>query len=148
MSVPVTFPPEFGVPAPPSAVLLGWSLRAMDAEAGTIEVGFEGRAAFANPAGFVQGGMLAAMIDDAIRPIVAAHTRRFPSTIDLHTHYLRPVRPGAVTVKARITQAGRGVVFLTAELFDSRGKLSATGSASARLTDGVFPQLEAGGPDA
>jgi uncharacterized protein (TIGR00369 family) len=148
VSAPGTFPPEFGVPAPPSAVLLGWSLRAMDAEAGTIEVGFDGKPEFANPAGFVQGGILAAMIDDAMGPIVAAHTRKFPSTIDLHTHYLRPVRPGAVTVKARISQAGRSVIFLTAELFDSRGKLSATGSASAQLTDGVFPHLEAGGPDA
>ena len=138
MSLPGAFPPEFGVPAPPSAVLLGWSLRAMDVEAGTIEVGFGGKAEVANPAGFVQGGILAAMIDDAMGPIVAAHTRRFPSTIDLHTHYLRPVRPGPVTVRARIDQAGRSVIFLSAQLFDSRGKLSATAQASAQLTDGVI----------
>ncbi len=49
-------------PPPPCAVLLGWTLLDHDAALGTIRVAFEGRAEFLNPAGFVQGGMLAAML--------------------------------------------------------------------------------------
>ena len=54
--------------APPSARLLGWTLRAIDPAAGTIEVGFTADERFTNPAGTVQGGILAAMLDDTQGP--------------------------------------------------------------------------------
>jgi len=132
---------------PPTVELFAWSLIALDAEAGTIEVGFEGKPEFGNPAGFVQGGILSAMMDDAMGPVTVAHLkgRAFPSTIDLHTHFLRPVRFGAITVKAAVRQAGKAVAFQTAELFDSRGKLCAVASASAALTPGVFPPSDTKG---
>ena len=138
---------------PPTVALLGWRLIALDAEGGTIEVGFDGKPEFANPAGFVQGGILSAMMDDAMGPITVAHLkgRAFPSTIDLHTQFLRPVRFGAITVKARVVQAGKAVAFQEADLFDSRGKLSAKCSASAALIAGVtnpFAAPPEGTPDA
>ena len=139
--------------APPTVALLGWRLIALDAEAGTIEVGFDGKPEFANPAGFVQGGILTAMMDDAMGPLTVAYLkgRAFPSTIDLHMHFMRPVRFGAITVKARVRQAGKAVAFQEAELFDSRGKLCATCSASAALIGGVtnpFAPAPEGTPDA
>lgn len=144
MSAPGAFPTVFGVPTPPSAVLLGWTLRAIDAEAGTIEVDFDGRAEFANPAGFVQGGILAAMMDDAMGPILVAHGqgRFFLSTIDLHTHFLRPVKPGPLSVKARVVKLGRTVAFLEAELFDVEGRLAARSTASAALVQGIFGKTD------
>jgi acyl-coenzyme A thioesterase PaaI-like protein len=45
--------------APPSAKLLGWTLRAIDPDAGTIEVGFAADERFINPAGTIQGGIVA-----------------------------------------------------------------------------------------
>ena len=51
-------------PMPPVAGLLGWELQEVDPEAGTIVVRFEGRPEFTNPLGNIQGGMLAAMLDD------------------------------------------------------------------------------------
>lgn len=137
-------PFDFGGPSP-SAALMGWRLIAVDAPAGTMEVGFDGKAEFRNPAGFIQGGILAAMMDDAMGPCLVVHLngRKFPSTIDLHTHYLRPVPVGEVTVRARVTKAGKSVAFLEAELFDSAGKLAARSTASAALIAGVFPQAGA-----
>ena len=44
------------LPMPPVAKTLGWTLRAIDADAGTIEVGFTAGEAFTNPTGAVQGG--------------------------------------------------------------------------------------------
>lgn len=131
---------------PPTVALFGWRLVAVDAAQGTMEVGFDGKPEFTNPAGFVQGGILGAMMDDAMGPCLVLHLkgRAFPSSIDLSTHFLRPVRPGPITVKARVRQAGRSVAFLEAELFDSRGKLCATCSSSAALISGVFaPPTEA-----
>jgi acyl-coenzyme A thioesterase PaaI-like protein len=53
---------------PPAAILLGWELVAVDPEAGTIEVAFTASEQFLNPAGVIQGGFLAAMLDDTLGP--------------------------------------------------------------------------------
>ena len=141
MSEPATIG---GMPMPPSAVLMGWRLVSLDAEAGEMEVAFEGKPEFRNPAGYVQGGIIAAMMDDTMGPLLVAHTggRKYPSTIDLHTHYLRPVPVGPVSVKARVVRLGRQIAFLEAELFERRGRLAARGQASAMLVEGLFGRAD------
>ncbi len=134
-------PPSIGgVPMPPSAIMMGWRLISLDAEGGEMEVGFEGKPEFRNPAGYIQGGIIAAMMDETMGPLVVVHTggRKYPSTIDLHTHYLRPVPVGPVSVKARVVRLGRQIVFLEAELFERSGKLAARASPSAALVEGIF----------
>lgn len=131
-------PRPFGEMVMPAASkTLGWTLIEIDAKAGRIKLGFEGKAEFANPAGIIQGGMLAAMIDDAMASIIIAHygAKKMPSTIDLHVHYLRPVRIGPVTVEARITEKGRSTVFVEAELFEARGKRAAKASSACALIE-------------
>ena len=125
------------LPLPPCARLLGWELSTVDPQAGTIEVEFAAEPDFTNPSGFIQGGFIAAMLDDTLGPAAFAMTggRRLTTTIDLHLHYVRPVAPGRVTTKGRVVNLGASVAFLEGELFDATGKLSATASASALLTD-------------
>lgn len=122
---------------PPVARLLGWKLNAFDPNAGTIECEFSAAHEFTNPSGFVQGGLIAAMLDDTLGPAVFAMTagKRMTTTIDLHLHYVRPVRPGRVTTKAKIVNLGVSIAFIQGELFDADGRLSATAIASAMLTD-------------
>jgi hypothetical protein len=57
---------------PPATVLLGWELIAIDPDAGTIEVSFNAGEQFLNPAGQIQGGFLAAMLDDTMGPALVA----------------------------------------------------------------------------
>jgi acyl-coenzyme A thioesterase PaaI-like protein len=57
---------------PPAATLLGWELVAIDPEAGTIEVAFTASEQFLNPVGAIQGGFLAAMLDDTLGPALVA----------------------------------------------------------------------------
>ena len=125
------------LPLPPAARLLGWRLVALDQKSGTIEVEFDAKRDFTNPSGFIQGGFIAAMLDDTLGPAAFAMTggRRRATTIDLHVHYVRPVAPGRVTTKGKVVNLGRSIAFLEGELFDAVGKLSATASASALLTD-------------
>ncbi len=125
------------MPMPPVARLLGWTFVSADPEAGEIEIAFDGKPAFANPAGFIQGGLLTAMMDDAMGPaaLIKSNGERYTSSIDLHTHFLRPVRPGLITVKARVTQMGQRVAFLEAQLFDAAGRLCARATSSASLGD-------------
>ena len=123
------------LPPPKASVLLGWTLRSADPATGDVEIGFEAKPEFANPRGFIQGGILAAMLDDTMGPAVFVRTRGelFPVTIDLHAQYLRPVTAGPVTAKARVVQLGKTVAFTEGELFDADGQLAVRATASASL---------------
>lgn len=57
---------------PPAAELLGWELVTVDPERATIEVAFRAREEFVNPVGVVQGGFLAAMLDDTLGRVAKA----------------------------------------------------------------------------
>lgn len=131
----------FPVPAR-SSVSLGFELISLDARAMTTRVRFNALSDFTNPAGFIQGGYLVAMMDDTIGMLatVRAGKSRFPSTVDLHTHFLRPVRVGSVEVVARLRNVGRAMIFAEAELFDSRSKEAARATASLTLNPVSSPQ--------
>ena len=49
--------------APPSSKLLGWHLIDARPSEGWVRIGFDGKPAFCNPAGFIQGGILSAMLE-------------------------------------------------------------------------------------
>jgi uncharacterized protein (TIGR00369 family) len=96
--------------APACAVHLGWQLLEIDPAKGSIKVQFAPKPEFLNPAGYVQGGFIVAMMDDTMGPAVLAHTegRKLTSSIDIHAHFLRPVRLGPVVVDAHVIgPAGR-----------------------------------------
>jgi len=122
-------------PTPPCASMLGWELLDANPEEGTIRIGFEGRRDFCNPAGFVQGGFLAAMLDDTMGPAVLVKTdgAYFTPTIDLNVSFLAPARPGRLVGDGRIVQIGKTIAFLEASLFDQEAQLVARSTASARL---------------
>ncbi len=126
---------EGRVPPPPAAVLLGFELLSVDPDAGTIEVSFRATEQFLNPAGVVQGGLLAAMLDDTLGPALIAtlsHGEWAPTT-DLHVQFLRPARLGRIIGRARIVRRGERVAFLAGELIDEQGNLLATATATANI---------------
>ncbi|HET9876125.1 MAG TPA: PaaI family thioesterase [Mycobacterium sp.] len=120
---------------PPIAVLLGFELRTVDPDAMTIEVGFTARPEFCNPAGDIQGGMLAAMLDDTLGPALVATLGddQWAPTTDLHVQFLAPARPGPVLGRGRVTRKGRLVAFMAGELSDPGGRVVATGVATAMI---------------
>jgi uncharacterized protein (TIGR00369 family) len=123
------------LPAPPCARLLGWKVLAAKPKEGWIKVGFDARWEFTNPAGYVQGGFLAAMLDDTMGPAVFVHTegRFFPPTIDMHISFLSPTRPGRLVGEGRVVQLGKSIAFMEGVLFDAAGNVVARATASARL---------------
>jgi uncharacterized protein (TIGR00369 family) len=120
---------------PPSAALLGWELISVDPDAGTIEVAFTARDEFLNPVGVIQGGLLAAMLDDTMGPALVATLGpgQFAPTTDLHVQFLRPARPGRLTGRGRIVRRGKDVAFLAGELLDDSGQMVAVGTATAQI---------------
>lgn len=124
-------------PAPPAAVTLGWELVAVDPEQGTIEVAFQAGEPFLNPVGVIQGGFLAAMLDDTLGPALVATlpSGQFAPTLDLHVQFLRPAKPGRLVGRGRVVQQGREVAFLAGELLGPDGKIVAVATATARIVD-------------
>jgi uncharacterized protein (TIGR00369 family) len=126
---------EGRAPRPSAADLLGWELVAVDPDAGTIEVAFTATDQFLNPVGVVQGGMLAAMLDDTLGPAVVATLGPGQSamTTDLHVQFLRPAHPGRLVGRGRIVRRGQRVAFSAGELLDSSAAVVATAVATAQI---------------
>jgi uncharacterized protein (TIGR00369 family) len=123
---------------PPAAVLLGWELEAVDPDAGTIELSFTAREDFLNPAGYVQGGFLAAMLDDTLGPALVATLSdgEWGPTISLNVQFVRPARPGRLRSRGRVVRRGRDIAFLAGELLDGKDVVAtATASAIVRRRD-------------
>lgn len=123
------------MPTPPAAALLGWTLKSIDKETGTLEVGFDGKKEFTNPMGFVQGGFLSAMLDDVLGPAIVAVTdgQEIGQTIDLHVHFLRPMPVGPITGVGKVTRKGKNIAFLEGYLLDKDGNMTTRATASANL---------------
>jgi uncharacterized protein (TIGR00369 family) len=121
------------VPPPPCARLLGW--KAIDVQPGRVKIGFEAREEFLNPAGTVQGGFLAAMLDDTMGPAVVSSLGPglFATTLEIKVSYVRPAHVGPLVAEGRVVHKGRSVAFLEGTLSAQDGELIATASATARI---------------
>ena len=121
-------------PVPAAARTLG--LEVIEADpAGAVTLAFAATDAFVNPAGNVLGAFLAAMLYDTVGPALLATLApdEFQSMIELHTAFLRPVRPGRVVGHGRVVDRLGDIAFLTAELTDARGSIIARATATARV---------------
>ena len=123
--------------APPSSRLLGWHLLDARPEAGWIRIGFDGKREFCNPAGFIQGGLLSAMLDDTMGPavLVMSEGRRYTTTISMTVNFLSPAKPGPIIAEARVTQLGKTIAFVEGKLMAEDGTVLATATASERLLE-------------
>ena len=123
---------------PPAGVLLGWELVAVDPEAGTIEVAYTATDQFLNPFGAVQGGLLAAMLDDTLGPALVATLGpgEWAPTTDLHVQFLAPAKPGRLLGRGRVTKRGRTIAYMAGELVAADGTLLATAVATANVRGG------------
>jgi uncharacterized protein (TIGR00369 family) len=122
---------------PPCAKLLGWRLLDAKPEEGWLQLGFEGKEEFCNPAGFIQGGLLSAMLDDTMGPavLVMSEGRLYTTTISMTVNFLAPAKPGPIVAEAKVTQLGKTIAFVEGKLTAADGTLLATASATERLLE-------------
>lgn len=122
---------------PPISKLLGWRLIESKPEDGLIRVGFEGRPEFCNPSGFIQGGILASMLDDTMGPAAFIMTggKLYTPTITMTVNFISPGKVGSFVCEAKVVQMGKTVVFVEARLMDEAGKLIATATSTSRLVE-------------
>jgi uncharacterized protein (TIGR00369 family) len=104
---------------------------------GWVRIAFDARPEFCNPAGFIQGGILSAMLDDTMGPAVFVKTegRLFTATISMTVSYFAPARVGPIVGEAIVVQLGKTVGFMEGRLMDEAGLLLATATTNARLVE-------------
>lgn len=71
-----------------------------------------------NPAGTVHGGVLATLVDTAMGAAVRSSTgdEDVPATSQLTITYLRPARPGTLTVTAEVRKQGEHLTVCEADV--------------------------------
>ena len=122
------------LPVPEAVKTLGGEILSVDASEGTIETSFAGKKEFTNPTGSIQGGFIAAMLDDTMGPALAATLKagEFAPTLTLTIQYISQASVGRLTGRGRIVRRGKNVCYLAAELFQEE-KLIATATAVALI---------------
>jgi uncharacterized protein (TIGR00369 family) len=120
---------------PPIALLLGARAIAFDIAAGRAEIEFDGRADFANGFGSLQGGILTAMLDNAMTSaaLAVSNMKIMVPTLEIKTSFIAPAMPGRIIGIAEVLRMGRSVAFLSGRLADAEGTLVATASATCRV---------------
>jgi uncharacterized protein (TIGR00369 family) len=124
---------EGTIETPPAAALLGW--KAISLEPGEVRVRYTAKPEFANPQGAIQGGFLAAMLDDAMGPALFTTLGRedFAPTIEMKVSFLRPARPGTLIAEGRVVHQTKSLAFLEGRLATEDGDLVAMATATARI---------------
>src|SRR5207244_905406 len=120
------------LPPPPCAKTLGLEFVQIDGERGTVEVKFEAKPEFLNPAGNVQGGFLAAMLDDTMGPALTStlDAGEFAPTLSLNVQFHRPAKVGTLKGIGRVVTRGREICHLSGEL-SQNDRVVATATATA-----------------
>jgi uncharacterized protein (TIGR00369 family) len=94
---------------------------------GTAELHYEVRAEFTIPGDVVQGGIVAAMLDQTM----AFSAKGALSTASLNINIMLPVKGPKLRVKGRVTRKGRRIVFAEAEMTNSDDEVVARGTQTA-----------------
>ncbi len=81
-----------------------------------------------NPMNMVQGGMIAAAMDDATAMVVisAYEFKKGPLSTDLHVLFHRPVAVGEAVIEVRLIKLGQKLATVEGRLFNADNKLAAT----------------------
>ncbi|MFV5311116.1 PaaI family thioesterase [Acinetobacter schindleri] len=115
---------------PPIHHLLGGHSIQWDAERRQLTVNYIALESFTNPRGSIEGGMICAMLDDAMGILAALNQTSKPAvTINLSMDFFRPCEVGEVQAKAWFIKEGKTILSIESEAWQ-QGKLVAKTSAA------------------
>jgi len=125
------------IPVPPSSQLLGWHILDARPQEGWVRIGFDAKPEFCNPGGFIQGGILCAMLDDTMGPAVFIMTegRQYMTTISINISYFAPARVGPIVGEAQVLKLGSTIAFAEGKLMNEAGTVLATATTNMKLLD-------------
>ncbi len=123
------------LPPPNIAKTLNAEFVEIDTDQQTLKARFQISEEFSNPAGNVQGGIIAAMLDDTMGPALAAvmEPGKFSPTLNLNVSFIKGAKPGVFYGYGKVINKGRSICYLSGELFDADENLIATATATAKV---------------
>ena len=115
---------------PPIHHLLGGHDIAWDEINRKISIHYKALESFTNPRGTIEGGMICAMLDDAMGILATLNQAQKPATtINLSMDFFRPCEVGEVQTQAWFIKEGRKILSIESEAWQ-HGKLIAKSSAA------------------
>jgi uncharacterized protein (TIGR00369 family) len=127
-----------GFVIPPISRFLGSRFESHDLATGVLRLSFPTKPEYATPAGTVNGGMIAAMLDDAMGALCLVHSggTKVWATTDLHTQFFKPVAIGPrCFTEARMDRMGRAMAFTSAALLNEKNEICARCVHTAQLIE-------------
>jgi uncharacterized protein (TIGR00369 family) len=109
-------------------------IRELSYEAGTVTLDFDVSQSLANPFGFVQGGIVAVLLDGCIGmagAIKSGGVLGMPLA-EIKVSFVRPVLPGLVVGKGETIRLGKSLAFIEGTLFSQSGVVLARASGTAK----------------
>jgi len=106
----------------------------------SIEASFPLRLWYANPAGWLQGGILAALFDNTFGPFSFLEAKAPTTTLEMQLSYVRPatIADGPVKVSAKLLEKSKNYLIFSGDARKSDGKIVAY--ATTRLQ--IFPSKQ------
>lgn len=110
---------------PAAATLLGMRLASF--ASGEAKVELDATSAHGNPMGTVQGGIIAAIADAAMgwAYMTTLGEGESYTTVEMKINFLRAVRAGRLSARARVKNAGRTLGLIECDVLDPGDKLVA-----------------------
>lgn len=123
------------LPPPKIAKTLGIEFIDINTDQQSLKTSFNIGEEFTNPVGNVQGGIIAAMLDDTMGPALAAvlDANQFAPTVNLNVSFIKGAKPGKFFATGRVINKGRSMCQLSGELYDADENLIATATAIAKI---------------
>ncbi len=117
----------------PASKYLGLEILDVDMDRLCVKVAFNATEELCNLWGGIQGGMVAAMLDDVMSFAVGLDLDwgQISPTLEIKVSMLSPARPGRLYASGTVIKRGKSVGFIESELTDAQGRLLATGSSTA-----------------
>src|SRR5882762_6149083 len=124
------------IPPPPSATLIGFTLRSI--EPGLAVFDMEVSERHANPMGTVHGGVLCDLADAAMGMAYAATLGEGETltTLELKINFIRPVWSGRLVATGRVVHAGRTVGLVECDVVDDEARLVARATSTCMTLRG------------
>ena len=120
---------------PPFLDTLGCSIQAVDLEQNSCTMAFEISEQFCHSGNIVQGGFVTSMLDTvcAHATFLSDKSINLVASLEIKVSFLKPTLAGRMTAVGRVNQIGGSIAFLSSELFNENGTLTASATTTAKI---------------
>lgn len=115
--------------------MLNGHIDAFDAGEQTCTMSFDVSKDYCHSVDVVQGGYVTVMLDAACTHAIVAIDAGVSnvSSLEIKVTFLEATRAGKMVAVGKVQKLGRSIAFLTAELFNAEGVLTATATTTAKV---------------